>query len=210
MLFPAVLAAAALLFTDPAGDASGAPDITSVSVAPGPTRLTFTIRTADAAAWDGAAAILDLRTDAGDLSYVLHSLHDEFTLDRGSVHVAHPAATATLAGADLTITVPLSELGHTSRLTFRVSTPSPAGTDEAPDASSPAWVVSLTSFAPAAPVHGKTFAFTARGAACRATLNSITLTGACRWHIPTTATGKTLLVVVTADGTKRRYRFRVR
>ncbi|MFL5913618.1 MAG: hypothetical protein ACJ768_24025 [Gaiellaceae bacterium] len=197
-------------YSDPTGDAGGAPDITSVAVAPDSAGVTFTVHTADASTWDGAAAILDIHTHAGELSYVLHSLHDDFTLDGPSGHVAHPAATATLRAADLTIDIPFSELGQARTLSFRISTPGPTGEDHAPDTSAPAWVVSFADFTPAEPVHGGLFSFRTRKAVCSATLNGVALRGTCRWRVPPTAAGKSLVVVVTVDGAKRRYSFRVR
>jgi hypothetical protein len=221
-------------FADPTGDASGAPDITTVAVHSDSTAVTLRIDTTSASAWSDAAAILAIDTDLSpgpELTYVLHSLHDKFTLDRSSgEHVEHPAATASLSGAALTIAIPLSELGSSPRIGFRVSTPGPAGEDFAPDRSLPEWQFALVAtvrsisaaFAPSRPVHGKVFAVTrvtallsdgttaAAAATCSAKLGRAPLAGACRWRIPATAAGRTLTVVVTARGTRKPYSFRVR
>jgi hypothetical protein len=221
-------------FADPTGDASGAPDVTTVAVHSDSSAVTFRIDTASASAWTNAAALLAIDTDqkpGAELTYVLHSLHDEFTLDtsRGE-HVEHPAATASLSGAALTIAIPLSELGSSQRLGFRVSTPGPSGEDVAPDRSLPEWQFALAAtvksisatFAPSRPVHGKRFAVArvttvlsdgttgTAAAACSARLGRATLGGSCRWRIPANAAGKTLTVVVTARGVRKAYSFRVR
>ena len=230
-------------FVDPAGDAAGAPDVTAVLVTSGTTAVTFTIRTAHAGAWVDAAAILDLDADADsatgnaggrpgyELAYVLHSLHDSFTLDRSNgEHVERPAATASLSGATLTITVPLSELGNGPTIGFRISTPARTGEDVAPADSKPEWRFSpaatvrsiAATFTPAAPAHGRRFAVArvrtafsdgttgTAPAACTARLRRSPLGGSCRWRIPASASGKTLSIVVRAAGLRRAYSFRVR
>src|SRR5436305_1411144 len=120
VLFAALLAAVALVtpartFTDPVGDAAGAPDISAVDVASDGVALTFTIRTTSAADWDGAAAILEVDTDASaangfELSYVVHSEHTQITLGRAS-GPSPTSATFAFSGATLMIHVPSSELG---------------------------------------------------------------------------------------------------
>jgi hypothetical protein len=178
-------AASSASFRDPAGDAPGAPDVTDVSAAAADDgRLTFVVRTADAAAWDGAG--MDVMVDA-DASYAtghndgvdyLFTLRADRALDAGRWNGQEFApygstATGALTGAAVTITVPLAELGNTKQLTFAVLTFRGAAGDEAPDGSfapgtPPRWefvpaiaprVVALTAtFTPARPVHGRRFA----------------------------------------------------
>ena len=214
LLAAAGSASANHIFADPVGDASGAPDVTSVAVTTSSTKVTFTIHTTSAEEWTNSAAILDINAGGTELMYVLHSLHDNFTLDKTGEQGAHTDATANLSGATLTIVVPLAELGGAQRIGFRVSTPGPTGEDRAPDASLAPWQYSLApsiSFTPAAPVHGKTFAaHVPAGATCRATVGKTLLRGACRWRIPAGAAGKRLAVVVTSGGAKKTYSFRVR
>ena len=229
-------------FIDPAGDAGGAPDVKTVLVQASSGFVTFTIHAAGS--WTDAAAILRIDTD-GDPStgdafsgtgyeavYVLHSLHDNFTLELPhGVTVEHPAATWSLSGSKLSISAPLSELAIDGpTIGFRVSTPAPDGEDVAPDASLPEWRFSpaatvtaiAATFGPGAPRHGKSFAVTRvvtrfsdgnRGtaaASCSARLGRAALHGACRWRIPARARGKKLTVVLTAAGIRRTYSFRVR
>ena len=126
-----LILAAGPTFVDPAGDAGGAPDIRSVDVQSDADALTFAIHASDV--WQGAAAILELDTDdnqaTGDaggergyeLSYVLHSNHDSFTLDESNdVHIAQPAATWRLEGPTLTIAAPRAELRAGATIAFRV------------------------------------------------------------------------------------------
>ena len=59
LVFACTAAANTASFNDPAGDASGAPDVTDVTVeARASGVLAFVVRVADASAWDGAS--LDL------------------------------------------------------------------------------------------------------------------------------------------------------
>src|SRR5689334_4384007 len=190
VLRPMVIIASALLltaaaaanvgpaFTDAGGDAANAPDIRTVDVGSDGAAVSFAIHTANAAAWQGAAAILALDTDANqstgdaggergyELSYVLHSNHDALTLDESSQrHVVQPAATWRLDGGTLTITAPRSELRAGPTIGFRVETLAPGGSDDAPDGSSP-WQFSpdavpatiAASFLPVGPRHGRAFA----------------------------------------------------
>jgi hypothetical protein len=144
-------------FTDAVGDAGGAPDITTVDVSSDATGLTFVIHTTNASSWTDAAAILSLDTDANpatgnaggvagaELSYVLHSQHDEFTLDYSDgTHVAHPAATAVLSRSQLTINVPFSEMGNANVVGFRIETPGPSGSDHAPEIFQAEWMFSTS------------------------------------------------------------------
>ncbi len=235
-------------FKDTVGDAGGGPDVTTVSVSEARGAAVFTIHTATASSWDNAAAILSIDADSnaatGDAGsetgfeavYVLHSLHDQFTLERShGEHVAAPLATWALTGGTLTITAPLSEFGSAGAFGFRVSTPAPAGGDRAPNSgewsfdpsASKRRATSLTArFHPAAPRHGKRFRVSSaritysngtRAAAgsrlhCTAKLagHRRALRGSCRWRIPASAARKKLVVVVRAAGVKRRYTFRVR
>jgi hypothetical protein len=209
ILLIALLAAAppSRTFTDPVGDANGAPDVTAVDIAADAATATFTVRTADAASWTNAAAIFDLN----GFSYVLHSLHDQFTLDRpDGTHTASPAASAALAGATLTITVPLAEIGNPATVAFHLSTPSSRGEDEASGSFSPAATVSglAATFTPRAPVHGKAFAVArVRTLFSDGTTGSAPCTGTCRWKVPS---GRTFRVTVHAAGRARVYSFRVR
>jgi hypothetical protein len=200
------LALVALAVADPVGDAGGSPDVTRVasSVVGGDLRVVVT--TADPAAWTGAAAFLslDLTGDGKtDVDYTLHSLHDVVTRDTATGPVP-TAATATLAGAVLTYTVPLSELGKRAVVGLEVTTAGPVGGDRAPDSGLMPVRLAPT-FSPARPVHGRKFAVTG-AAACSARIAAVKLRGHCVWTIPANAKGKTL--VVTAGGTT--YRFRVR
>lgn len=229
-------------FRDTVADSPGAPDVTTVSVQATAGAVTFVVRTAAAAPWVGAAAIVGIDSDgdatSGDaggargmeLSYVLHSEHDEFTLDRsGGESVQHPSATARLTGGTLTIRVPRAELEASGGpVGFVVSTPGPAGRDRAPDTGewrfSPDATVRrlVTSFAPAAPAHGKRFALRSvvavfsdgtsgtAPAACRASLDGVRLGASCRWRIPTGARGKKLAVVIRSAGLSTTLRFTVR
>ena len=230
-------------FRDNVGDAFGAPDITNVVVSSDYSSIMFAIHTTDAASWSGAAAILQIDTDANpstgnaggdqgdELSYVLHSEHTEFTLDRSNnVHVAHPLATWALTGPTLTIKVPFSELDAGGKIGFRVKTLSATGSDTAPDTSMPEWQFSpqatvtgiRTVFSPSSPRHAKRFALVrvttsfsdgtqgVAPASCRATIGSKKLPGGCAWRIPANARGRTLVVRVQAAGLTRVSRFRVR
>jgi hypothetical protein len=143
-------------FSDPAGDAPGAPDVTAVSARASASAVTFTIATADAAAWDGAVAFLSIDTTGDartDVDYTLHSLHDEVTRDTAAG--AQPtAATASLAGATLTYVVPLAELGRAAAIGFAVRTASASGSDRAPDDGLRRIQIRVA-FTPARPVHGR-------------------------------------------------------
>jgi hypothetical protein len=229
-------------YVDPAGDVTGAPDVKTVAVTADSANVTFTVRASGS--WTDAAAILRIDTD-GDPStgnafsgtgfeavYVLHSLHDLFTLERSNgVTIDDPGAGWNLNGSTLSITTPLSELAVAGpTIGFRVSTPAAGGEDEAPDSSLPEWQFSpgakITSiaatFAPRSPRHGASFALTRvttrfsdgnTGTAppkCAAKLGRVKLRGSCRWHLPARARGKKLTVAVTAAGKHRSYSFRVR
>jgi hypothetical protein len=201
----AVLALAGSTYTDPPGDAAGAPDVTSGSVRATETAVAFTAQTADAGAWQGAVAFLsiDLNGDGRtDVDYTLHSLHDLVTRDTGSGALP-TVATATLSGATLTYVVPLAELGQAATIGFALRT-AQSGSDRAPDDG--LWRVRIRiAFAPARPVHGERFAVSG-ATRCTARLAGVLLRGRCSWLIPAGAKGKTL--VVTADA--RVYRFSVR
>ncbi len=235
-------------FKDPAGDAGKGPDVTRVVVSESGGAAIFTIHTATTSTWDNAAAILSIDADSntatGDAGattgleavYVLHSLHDQFTLDRShGEHVAAPRATWALAGGTLTITAPLSEITSSGAFDFHVSTPAPAGEDRAPNsgewsfdpAASQRRATALTlRFRPTAPRHGKLFRVSSarltysdgtRAAArsalhCTAKLagRRLTLRGSCRWRIPAPAAHKKLEVAVRAAGVARRRTFRIR
>jgi len=228
-------------FKDMLADSSGAPDISTVVVASDARGVTFVIRTADAGSWTNAAAILDIDADANpatgnaggaagiELSYVLHSLHDKFTLDRSNGEsTADPAATATLSGATLTIAVPFAELGPSDRIGFFIATPGPSGADRAPNAgewqlSPNAAVTAISpSFSPATPRRGHTFALTrvttrfsdgtsgTAVATCTARLGTVRLAAGCRWRLRANARGKKLTVVVRAAGLAKMVRFTVR
>jgi hypothetical protein len=235
-------------FRDTVGDAGNGPDVTTVGVSQSHGAAIFAIHTASASSWDNAAAILSIDTDSnaatGDAGgetgfeavYVLHSLHDQFTLDRShGEHVATPRATWALTGGTLTITAPLSEFGGSGPFRFRVSTPAPSGGDTAPNkgewsfdpSASKRRATSLAAtFRPAAPRHGKRFRVSSARLAysdgthaaagsklhCAAKLagHRHALRGSCRWRIPASAARKKLVVVVRAAGVKRRYTLRVR
>jgi hypothetical protein len=228
-------------FKDTLSDASGAPDVSTVVVNSDAGGVTFVIRTVDAASWTNAAAILDIDADANsatgnaggaagtELSYVLHSLHDQFTLDRSNGEsTAHPAATATLSGNTLTIAVPFAELGPSDRIGFFIKTPGPNGEDRAPGAGewqlSPNASVAAISpgFSPATPWHGRTFTLarlTTRfsdgtsgtaGATCTAKLGAVRLAAGCRWRLRANAKGQKLTIVVRAAGLTKMVRFTVR
>jgi hypothetical protein len=228
-------------FTDRRNDASSAPDISTVVVSSDTRAVTFVIHTVDAGSWTNAAAILDIDADASpatgnaggtvgiELSYVLHSLHDAFTLDRSNGEsIAHPAATASLTGDTLTITVPFAELGPSDRIGFFVKTPGPSGEDRAPNAGE--WEISpnaavtaiAPSFSPATPKHGHTFALTrlktlfsdgnsgTATATCTAKLGTARLAAGCRWRLRANAKGKRLTIVVRSAGLTKMVRFTVR
>ena len=202
-LVPVALAGTST-FTDPAGDAGGAPDITQVTasaVAGG--NATFVIVAADAAAWPGAVAFVHIgSTD----TLTLHSNHDLVTHEHGSSALPTTAATFALVGTTLRMSVPLAELGNPRTLRFAVETASATGRDAAPDAGT--WSVAVAAhvgFVPAQPVHGKPFAVVG-AKSCTATLGGRRLPGGCRWAVPAAGRGRTL--VVTFDG--RLHRFRVR
>jgi len=204
--------------------------------------VTFTVHTAGS--WTDAAAILRIDTDGNpstgdafggtgyEAVYVLHSLHDHFTLERPhGVSIEHPEASWDLSGSTLTVTAPLSELAIAGpTIGFRISTPAPSGEDVAPDATLPEWRFSpaakvtriAATFTPRAPRHGRSFAVTRvvtrfsdgnTGAAppkCSARLGGAALRGTCRWRLPVRARGKRLTVGITAAGVHRTYSFRVR
>lgn len=143
------------VYNDAVGDANGAPDITTVGVNSDASGFTWVIHTADAGSWNNAAAILSLDTDANaatgdaggvagaELSYVLHSDHSEFTLDYSDgKHVDNPQATAVLSGSQLTIDVPFTEMGTVNTVGFRIETPGPTGSDNAPERAQTEWVFS--------------------------------------------------------------------
>jgi hypothetical protein len=242
-LFAALaLAAPGPTYLDAAGDADGAPDVKSVVVQADAGNVIFTIQAVGS--WTDAAAILRIDTDGdpstgdafGDTGfeavYVLHSLHDHFTLERsGGASVEHPAASWSLDGSTLTISAPLAELAMSGpAIGFRVSTPAPSGEDQAPDTTLPEWrfspdatVTSIAAtFAPRAPKHGKLFAVVrvkttfsdgntgTAPARCSARLGRAQLRGSCRWRVSARARGKRLTVKVTAAGLQRTYSFRVR
>lgn len=229
-------------YVDPAGDSGSAPDVKTVVVQGDADAVTFKVHAGGS--WTDAAAILRIDTD-GDPStgdafsgigyeavYVLHSLHDHFTLERPhGVSIQHPEASWNLSGSTLTITAPLSELAIAGpTIGFRISTPAPSGEDVAPDATLPEWrfapAATVTgiaaTFTPRAPRHGKSFAVTrvvtrfsdgnagAAAAKCSARLGRAPLRGACRWRLPSRARGKRLTVGITAAGVHRAYSFRVR
>lgn len=225
-------AAAGPVFVDPSGDARSGPDITRVGVTSDAAAVVFRIQTAQAASWQEAAAILALDTGPAqgvELTYVLHSQHDHFTLDRADgTHVDHPGATWQLVGPVLTIRVPRDELQAAGRVTFTVKTPAPDGGDTAPNTG--AWslipgaaVASLSAaFAPRAPVHGRAFAVSAlrvtfsdgttgtAAPSCRWRLGAAAPRTGCKLRLPASARGKALTLTLTAVGASRVYRFRVR
>lgn len=238
-------------FADPAGDGNGGPDITNVTVSANDSGvLTFVVHSADPGAWNGWGADLLVDSDAhystghGDGVDHVFSLKVDHTFSAGRWDgTAFPAygsaATGSLDGGTLTITVPLSELGNTTKLAFAVvaSTRNAVG-DEAPDGSfapgtPPRWqfspqvaphVVSITArFAPRSPVHGRRFAVTrviaglstggtraAAASLCVARLSGTPLKGRCSWRIPFGGRGKRLIVTVSVEGVARRYAFAVR
>lgn len=208
LLLVAVVAAAhaSATVSDPVGDAGGSPDVTRVTATVVAGKLRVVVATVDAATWTDAAAFLsfDLNGDGKtDVDYTLHSLHDLVTRDTANGPVA-TTATAALAGATLTYSVPVTELGKRAVVGLEVTTAGPAGGDRAPDAGLTS-VRLAPSFTPTQPVHGKKF--TVLGATtCAARIGTAKLRGRCAWTIPAAAKGKTL--VVTVGGT--RYRFRVR
>lgn len=203
-------------WADPGGDAGGGPDVTQVRAATAAGVATFTIVTTAAAGWENAVAFI--RIDAqpgGDANFVddtltLHSNHDLIThehWDGSTWGIVSPSqATFTLAGATLTMSVPLAELGSPAHFAFSVQTAGPSGGDTAPSTGN--WLFEAAPalrFTPAQPVHGRAFAVTG-ATSCKATLRGKRLPGACRWAIPAKARGATLVVVANA----RTYRFRVR
>ena len=110
LLLVAVVAAAhaSATVSDPVGDAGGSPDVTRVAATVASGKLRVVITTADASAWTDAAAFLslDLNGDGkADVDYTLHSLHDLVTRDTATGPTT-TAATAALAGATLTYSVP--------------------------------------------------------------------------------------------------------
>src|SRR4051812_29420722 len=182
-------------WSDPIGDAAGAPDVTQVAATSDGRRVTFRIRTASAADWDGAVAFILLDSRAGgdadgtDDELTLHSLHDQVTHERwnGTAWelVSPSQASFSLEGATLTMSVPLSGLGKPSQIGFAVQTRSSTGGDDAPDVGQ--WRFRTTvQFTPAQPVHGRLFAVTG-ASGCRAKLRGKTLHGVCRWKIPANA-----------------------
>jgi hypothetical protein len=232
------------IFPDSTGDSSGAPDITKVRVTAGASSVTFAVQATTASSWQDAAAILSIDTDAdpatGDaggskgfeLSYVLHSNHDEFTLDQSNgIHIRNPTATWTLSGPTLTIVVPFAELRAEDSVRFRVEALAAAGSDSAPDGPNAAWQFTPTAvptalaatFLPGTPQHGKPFAVRRVAAAfsdgtqgvatptCVARLGVIQLRrSGCRWLLPANARGRPLTITLAAAGLKRTYRLRVR
>ncbi len=191
-------------FADPPGDAGGAPDITRVTaVAVTGGRATFTIVTTDASSWEAAVAFVHIgSTD----TLTLHSSHDLVTHERDNAALPTTAATFSLNGATLTMSVPLAELGDPKTLAFSVETAGQTGEDVAPDAG--VWTIAVAAavrFVPTQPVHAKPFSVSG-AKACTATLAGRRLPGRCRWTIPPAARGRVL--VVSVDG--RPYRFRVR
>jgi hypothetical protein len=210
-LLATTLLASAATWTDPPGDASGAPDVTAVQVARAAGALEFTVRTASADAWPDAVAFIPLDTKAGgdehgfDFELTLHSEHDLATMERWTGTAWEPTdeqPSFALQGATLTMGIPLTAVGGPASVRFAVQTRSFAGGDDAGP-----WTYSTraVSFAPERPVHGR--AFSATGASsCTAKLAGKKLRGACRWTIPVSARGKQLMVVADA----KTYRFRVR
>jgi hypothetical protein len=191
-------------WNDPSGDAPGGADITRVTASAAAGSLTLTIQTSDAASWENTAAIV--LADADGVPYMLtfHSLHDLFTVDRTDTQQSvKTTGTATLAGAVLTIVVPLAELGSPKTISFLAETRGPSAGDDAGR-----WTVSTAApprFAPAKPVHGRLFSVSG-AASCSAKLRGKTLPGSCRWKVPAGARGATLTVVAGGHA----YRFRVR
>jgi hypothetical protein len=122
-------------FADPAGDVSGAPDVTRVTVTPGARTVAFAITAADAGSWQDAAALLSVDTTGDgrtDFDYTLHSEHQRVTRD--TKHGVLPTkAKAAVAGATLRYVVPLAELGKRRTIGFAVTTLA-NGSDRAPDA----------------------------------------------------------------------------
>jgi hypothetical protein len=235
--FAAALAAGMLglagprTFTDPVGDAAGAPDVSSVTVASSGASVVFAVHVLSAESWDGGGAYLMVDSDANyatghnDGVDFLYTLHRDHTFDAGrwngkdNFDPYGSAATGVLSGDTLTIAVPLRELDSTRKLAFAVLTFGPGdGSDEAPDGSfapgtPPRWEfepTAVVAFSPAAPVHGRRFAVVAPGATCSATLAGAKLARGCTWRIPSGARGKRLRVVVSVAGSTRVYSFRVR
>jgi hypothetical protein len=238
-------------FADPAGDSGTAPDVVQVVASSADTGLlTFAITASNAATWTNAGASLMVDSDANyatghnDGVDYLFTLHRDHTFEAGrwngrdNFDPYGSAATHTLNGATLTITVPVHELGNTQKLAFAVLTFDAGNTsDQAPDGSfapgtPPRWqfspqitprVVALTAtFSSRSPRHGARFAVrrvTARlstgdtrvmTASCTAKIGPTKLAGRCSWRIPDNARGQKLLVIVRAGAVSRAYRLRVR
>jgi hypothetical protein len=211
VLLATTLLASAATWTDPPGDASGAPDVTAVEAARTAGALEFTVRTASAEAWPDAVAFIRLDTNAGgdergfDFELTLHSEHDFATMERWTGAEWEPTderPTFALQGATLTMGVPLPAVGNPTSVRFAVQTRSFAGGD---DAGPWTYSTSTVSFVPARPAHGRPFSATG-ASSCAAKLAGKRLRGACRWTIPASARGKQLTVVADA----KTYRFRVR
>ena len=98
-------------FTDPPGDAPGAPDVTRVTVSTRSGPAAFVIQAAGS--WDDAASILAVDTNGdgtADVDYTVHSLHDMLTRDSASGAIP-TGATFSFSGSTLTYEIPLGELG---------------------------------------------------------------------------------------------------
>src|SRR4051812_22235454 len=88
LLLVSTVFASASAWSDPAGDAPGAPDVTAVQATSAAGALTFTVHTAAAEPWQDAVAFIPLDVAAGgdangyDYELTLHSEHTLATLER--------------------------------------------------------------------------------------------------------------------------------
>jgi hypothetical protein len=225
-----LLAAAALAppaaFSDPAGDAGGAPDVTSVRIEAQGSSLRVAIRVAG---FTGDARLyvpldVDDGTSTGDrdgvdfVAYAEPGGRAELRRWNGSRFAALAGvAPAVTAGDGLVeVDVPAGGLGLGPVLAFGVVAARGDDADAVPDNGrlryrlAPAVAVR---FAPAAPAAGRRFAVRVTGArqiACEARVGTRRLRGACAWTVPASARGRRLVVTVRVDGRARVYRFRVR
>jgi hypothetical protein len=185
LLFAATGASAAD-YTDPAGDAGGAPDVTAVAVDLAGTSITFRVSVANMAELDPAAELFlavdtDRSTRTGDRHGVdfVYSLRDGGATLRtrrwsGAQHVPFgSSATGAFAGGVATFVVQLAELGDPAAIGFGAIGTRGADADAAPGNGSwpfrlraPLGIRSVTSrFAPVSPRAGRAFRIAASSAA---------------------------------------------
>jgi hypothetical protein len=216
-------------FTDPTGDATGIPDIVSLTAtSQDPSTVTVRVSFAGPAAFGngvGFALVLDAddsratghNGDGVDDWFVLSRTDASFRAERwdGSAFVPYGSrATAVVAGNSVTVRFGVRQLtprGPVFR--FEASTYDDTHQDEAPGGPDyfrfETRFAKKPSFSPARPVAGKRFTvLDPRSATCRASIRgrAVRPIRRCAWRIPKTASGKRLTVSVGA----RRYTFLVR